>query len=95
MKKAFTLIEILVVVIIFAIIVLIITAVTPSSKRNTPKQPTVPANFTVLSREATGATCCEPFIIIVKDLQTEQEYIIIEDGSAVSITPRLPKKEER
>jgi len=94
MRKAFTLIEVLVVLIFITIIVLAIAAGIPSSKRNIPTPSPMPKNFTVLSREASESTCCELYLIIVKDNQTGQEYIIIEDGSGVSITPRLKKKEE-
>ena len=92
MKKAFTIIELVTVVVILGIIALIIAATT--SRTKVPTTPTVNKNFVVLSRESLH-DCCNPFIYVVKDSQTEIEYILVQDSSGISITPRLPKKEEK
>jgi len=94
MKKAFTVIDLVFVLCVVGIILLLIATLTTPRKAAAAPSPQIPKNFIVISKEATGAACCEPYIMIVKDSQTEQEYIIIEDGSGVSITPRLKKKEE-
>ena len=76
------------------IIILLIATLTTLRKAIATPSPQTPKNFIVISKEATGSACCEPYIMIVKDSQTEQEYIIVEDNNGVSITPRLKKKEE-
>lgn len=94
MKKAFTLIEILVVVVIITIIVLIITAIAPSSKRKiqTQAQPNL-QNFTITSSERILYPYFT-YVHVLKDNETNKEYIlVVNDSIGMTITPKLKKEQ--
>jgi hypothetical protein len=92
MKKVFTILELIAAILLLTLIVLFLTNYPTQQQTNQPTQQ-MHNSFTVISKEGTGSYCCDPHLIIVKDNQTNQEYIIVEDASGVSVIPRLPKKE--
>lgn len=93
MKKAFTTAHLLAALFGINIFFIILVFLQQEAKA-TSQPPNVPKNFLVVSKEPLH-DCCNPTIYIVKDSQTEQEYILVQDSRGISITPRLyPKKEE-
>lgn len=94
MKKAFTLVEMLVVASVLALVVFVIFA-SSGSKLQPKPTPSLPKNFVILSSETLGDDFrSDPDILIVKDKETNVEYLVVHHNG-ISITPRLyPKKEE-
>lgn len=95
MKKAFTLIEFVTALAIIGIIFFLVLSFLQSRKTTVPTQPATqsPKNFTIVSREVIGS----PYnnLYIIKDNETQREYLLAEDGNGVSITPRLKKEEDK
>lgn len=92
--------HILVAALVFAIIVafiLVALAVSPCPQRESLvqedqvfKEEQTSKTFLVLSKECIGNREWEPFIYVIVDKKTQKEYLVVEDNTGVSITPRLP-----
>lgn len=96
MKKAFTFIEAVTVLAIIGIIFFIILSFSQPRKTIESTQPATqsPKSFTIVSKEAIGSPYTHPFLYIVRDNETQREYLLVEDGNGVSITPRLKKEDK-
>ena len=93
MKKAFSLLELLILVVIVGILVALGIGAVNKSNKNQPTQKITPVIQRITESTSIGE-CCSPYAYIVRDNQTKQEYIVLEYGNSVAITPRLPPKKE-
>ncbi len=94
MKKAFSLIELFVVVAVIGIILAIIIPAVSSVRKNATEAPQT-QNHTFITLGEPSPIGSFKYAYVIKDTENDQEYIVIsETGAAVTITPRLPKKKE-
>ena len=93
MKKAFSLLELILIVAIVGILLALFIGVVTKSNKNQSTQKITPVIQRITESTSIGE-CCSPYAYIVRDNQTKQEYIVLEYGSSISITPRLPPKKE-
>ena len=92
MKKAFSLLELFMLIAIVGLLVALLIGAVKSNK-NQPTQKITPVIQRITESTSIGE-CCAPYAYIIRDNQTKQEYIVLEYGSSISITPRLPTKKE-
>lgn len=81
---------VLLVVAVVAVAVFIAAMVGEPAKA---KPQTTPQPFQKITETITIGNCCR-YVYVVKDMENNIEYIVVENGPGISITPRIKKEQQ-
>jgi len=94
MKKAFNIIEILIVVFVIGILLAIVIPAFSSLRKDALLTQQITPEQTPIISMGEPSLFGYSQAYIIRDTENKQEYIVVSSSTGISVTPRLPKKNE-